>query len=432
MTLLNWKSKESYIQEKVANGEALDMRSEFTNVKILSKLKQLEEVNNQLTEELVKWRSAKEDIERVAQLTILLSETQRNHQMTENQKPPIECDEVVNNLKSLNEEYDITYNEENGKLFLAYNGTKPDGKSPSEVIVQFINLAKHPGKDKLVGLTIDRTRPKYRDGLLSGIFYIENLPVDLMEKLPSVEENKAEEKKEVTKEELSPKVASSLTAMTLVDKEGKIVESDRYGLRVNNLAPTALKAPQGFSRSERKEWWDTLRKEYPDGFDKGGNYIGFNVEEKKETIAPTEIKAKPKSQLGLLTETGAGNGIYSIIDARVDDRTCFIGRYFEQKNAFAIVSTPTAIGDEHSSAMLFFEKERTADFVLKGLLKSPSWQSKLEGCEVFKASQLSKTIRSDRNRSIYFITNAVTALIALGTQKSEKEIKDVEYEEIKD
>lgn len=446
MTLINWKSKEFYIQEVVAEGKALDMRKEFMNAKVLTKLQQLEKVNNELTEELAKWNSAKSDIERLAQLTILLSKSQMEYTMNQNQKPPIEHDEVVNNLKGLGDEYDITYNQEDGKLYIAYNGFKADGKTNSEVILQFISVHKHPGKDKLVGLNIDKTRTSEFDGgragLLSGLFYIENLPIDLMEELPKIEDK--EEKIDIGKEMkvdsdepehlqgLSGKVQASLRAMTRVTKEGKIYKEDLYGLKATN--PANLKAPQGLSRSERKEWWDALRKAYPEAFDNGGNWIGYgqpSVSEKPKEDPPSIHKKAANTSLGLLKETGAGNAITSIIDKRVDERTCFIGRFFEQKKAYAIVSTPTEVGKESGSAMLFFEKDRTANFVLEGLKKSASWETRLEGCQVYKASTLSQAIRGDRNRTIYFITNAVTALKALGDQ-AKQEIEEAKYEEIKD
>lgn len=446
MTLINWKSKESYIQEKVANGEALDMRREFFTVKVVEKLKQLDKNNKELTEQLRQYLQCKDNIDRLAQLTILLSKSQREYTMSQNQKPPIEHDEVVNNLRGLGDEYDITYNMEDGKLYIAYNGFKADGKTNSEVILQFVSVHKHPQKDKLVGLNIDKTRTSEQDGgrsgLLSGLFYIENLPIDLMEELPKVEEK--EEKIYISKEikmdndtpehlkGLSGKVQASLRAMTKVTKEGKIYKEDLYGLKATN--PANLKAPMGLSRSERKEWWDALRKAYPEGFDSGGNWVGFgepSVSEKPKEDPPSIHKKAVNTYLGLLKETGAGNLITSIIDKRVDERTCFIGRFFEAKKAYAIVSTPTEVGKEAGSAMLFFEKDRTANFVLDGLKKSPSWEAKLEGCQVYKASTLTQAIRSDRNRTIYFITNAVTALKALGDQ-AKKEIEDVQYEEVKD
>lgn len=459
MTLINWKSKEIYIQEMVAKGEALDMRKSFFNVTVLKKLEQLEKVNEQLTEELIRFQSTKAEIERLAQLTILLSESQREYQMAQNKKPPIERDEVINNVKGLSEEYDITYSEEDGKLYLAYNGKKEDGVTPSEVILQFIAASKYPDQKKATGLEIDRTKaPKGRSALLSGLFYLEGLPVDLMEKLPIEEETKSEEKKidigkemetgdlhlmsfekKMNLEGMSGKVVASLRAMAKVDKQGNLLAEDVYGLRKEN--PINIKAPQGLSRTERKEFWDHLRSLYPEAFDKGGNWVGYgreSVDEGSETSKqdPPSVHKKDDTKIKPLTETGAGNGIYSIIDARVDERTVFIGRYFKPKNAYAIASTPTHIGDEESSAMLFCEKERTANFVLEGLLKSPSWQNKIEGFGVHKVSTLSAKIRSDRNRTIYFITNAVTALKALGTQKQttepERDVIDAEYEEVKD
>lgn len=444
MTLINYKSKEVYIREAVAEGKALDMRKEFFNVKVLAKLQELEKVNNKLTEELENYNARKQEIERLAQLTILLSKSQMEYTMNQNKKPPIEHDEIVNNLKGLGDEYDITYNQEDGKLYIAYNGFKADGKTNSEVILQFISTHKHPQKDKLPGLNIDKTRTSAQDGgraaLLSGLFYVENLPVDLMEELPKVEEEKIDIAKEMKVDSdepehlqgISGKVQASLRAMTRVTKEGNIYKEDLYGLKATN--PTNLKPPQGFSRSERKEWWDALRKAYPEAFDNGGNWVGYgqpSASEKPKEDPPSIHKKATNTSLGLLKETGAGNLITSIVDKRVDERTCFIGRFYEAKKAFAIASTPTQIGKETGSAMLFFEKDRTANFILEGLQKSPSWENILKGCQVYKVTSLKPEIRSDRNRTIYFITNAVTALKALGDQ-AKQEVEEVTYEEVKD
>jgi hypothetical protein len=306
----------------------------------------------------------------------------------------------------------------------------------------------HPDRDQLMGLAVDKTDPK--DARLSGIFYLQNLPVDLMEAIKPLEEKPdmgrgAESVRENKKadEEAKIDIGKEYDSLEAYEKDHSTGDvKDPFGLIKSN--PKTLKAPAGLSRQGRKEWWEKLRAVHPEAFDKGGNWIGFpsvGVKAAIEQIKGVEAYVKPKEEkkqpvvenknsFGLLKETGTGNLVTTIIDARVTKDCYFIGRYFQQKNGFVIASTPAEHNTEKVSAMLFFEKFKTADFILKGLLKSPSWEGKLEGCGIHPITQLSSAVRTDKQRHIYFITNGVTALQALGNQK--KRIKDAEYSEVKD
>lgn len=390
--------------------------------------RKLNKVNAQLLKELEGYNETKENIERLAQLTILALQS-KGYQMGNNKKPPIEVDEVINNEQMLSNEYDITFNQENGKLFIAHNG------NDSQVILQAIAYNMHPDRKNLAGLLVDKNQPPIgRDGRLSGIFYFEKLPVDLMEKLPDiaepvvVKEDKTEKKIDISKEyETNEKEYDSLEAYDKDHKTGG--DDDPYGLIKSN--PKTLKAPTDLSRAGRKEWWENLRKVHPTAFDKGGNWIGFDTVEEPAKAA-TSAPVQRGGAIGLLTETGAGNLITSIIDARVNKDTVFIGRYFQQRNGFVVASTPAKDGESEISAMIFFEKMRTANTVLEGLLKSPTWDKKLEGCRIFLVTNLKPEIRVDNKRRIYFVTNAVTALKALGTQKKPTDAQAVDYVEVKD
>lgn len=390
--------------------------------------KELNKVNAQILQEQAKLKQAIANIEFIAQLTILSLQSQREYQMGKQVIAPIEVDEVVNNTELIAKEYDITFSQETGKLFIASNA---DG---SNVILQFAAYNMHPDHGNLEGLCIDRQNPPAgTDAKVSGIFYIKDLPVDLMEKVKGFDtpEVKVEAKKEEEKIDIG-KEYESLEAYEKDHKTGD--KNDPFGLIKSN--PKTLKAPAGLSRNGRKEWWEKLRAIHPLAFDKGGNWIGFtdssnnsNSSVDSKSVGTVNVEIKQGFAIGLLRETGVGNLITTVIDARVMADTCFIGRYFQQKNGFVIASTPAQHNTENISAMLFFEKFKTADFVLKGLLKSPSWESKLEGCAIHPVSQLNSAVRTDRNRHIYFITNGVTALKALGSQH--KEVEDAKYTEVK-
>jgi flagellar assembly factor FliW len=410
----------------------------------------LNKVNAQILEEQAKLKQAIANIELIAQLTILTNKSLMEYHMGKEKFKPIEVDEVVNNPELLRKEYDITFNQETGKLFIANNAKE------STVIMQLMAYNMHPDRDQLMGLAVDKTDPK--DARLSGIFYLQNLPVDLMEAIKPLEEKPnmgrgAESVRENKKadEEAKIDIGKEYASLEEYEKDHSTGDDkDPFGLVKSN--PKTLKAPAGLSRQGRKEWWEKLRAIHPTAFDKGGNWIGFDKDNLSAYIKPeaevtkqdktpstnpnatlTFVKpvvVKDKAAFGLLRETGVGNLVTTIIDARITKDCYFIGRYFQQKNGFVIASTPAVLNNDKVSAMLFFEKFKTADFILKGLLKSPSWENKLEGCGIHPITQLSSAVRTDKDRHVYYITNGVTALMALGNQK--KRVDNAEYVEVKD
>jgi flagellar assembly factor FliW len=93
----------------------------------------LNKVNAQILEEQAKLKQAIANIEFIAQLTILTNKSLMEYHMGKKEKfKPIEVDEVVNNPELLRKEYDITFNQETGKLFIANNAKE------STVIMQLM------------------------------------------------------------------------------------------------------------------------------------------------------------------------------------------------------------------------------------------------------------------------------------------------------
>jgi hypothetical protein len=219
-----------------------------------------------------------------------------------------------------------------------------------------------------------------------------------------------------------------------VVSEKQVVDEKSVGFNYPNLAknkPKTIVAPQGLSRTQRKEWWSTLRKMYPSDFDANGNYIGFgdspqkeeSTEQKAITTALTEVRAEKQVNVPVETNfkntgVGAGNAFTTMADHKIR-ASFFMGQYFPSKDSYSVLSAPAKIFEE--ARYIFVNKERTAEMFLAGLRKSASFSKLLNGHErVVPATVLKNGIFTDKY-PVYYVTNVVTALQALGLQEIAQE-----------
>jgi hypothetical protein len=169
---------------------------------------------------------------------------------------------------------------------------------------------------------------------------------------------------------------------------------------------------------------------YPEVFDANGNYIGYGApaeqkaetkEQKEITQALVEIKAEKKTEekpAPVLTNVkdiglGAGNSFMTMADHKIR-ASFFMGQYFPSKDSYSVLSTPAKIFED--AKYIFVNKERTAEMFLAALRKSPSFTKLLNGHEVVvPATVLKNTIFTDKY-PVYYVTNVVTAMQALGLQ----------------
>lgn len=467
--LINWKSKEVYIQDRVKEGKALDMRETFRDIKIESKEKALINIQEKLAEALLEFEEVKSDIRRLAQLTILLLNSQRNLQMakqTPEQKdqartygrilkgdgtPAIMFDDVINNYDRVNTDYDITIDQTTGEVWIGSNSAEA-GSLIQGVIKGYLKPNQEPlppGAEfnyVIKGKVSPPSKIGTRAALFSGSIYFEDLPVDVFATEPKVQvtdlkvEDTTSAGKVIKDEKQQESDRSQQTNSDIQHTENGSAEdntkqavspSTRFIFpsesELRTIAKGKLKPQSGLSRTERKEWNAILRKKYPNCFDAGGNWIGFNVS--SDTTAPVAPPAIPNVEektpnkttnaLGLLGETGVGNSITRMTDAKVRNGY-MLARLFPGKG-YALVSTPAKDGDGEKSAFIICNKERTARFLLAGLEKSPSFSTRVDGCEVLRASILKPKYFEDDRLYVYWITNAVTALMALGMQSKETE-----------
>jgi hypothetical protein len=335
-------------------------------------------------------------------------------------KEEIEKDEAINNEELIAAEYDITVDVATGKVFIASN---LDG---SEVIIQGIMPAYRKDNPTKGAETIAFDRENVIEGCnayFTGNVYFERIPCTTV----------VNGTKEGTKTDVVIEEATVISEDKVEAKEDVKTDEVKYPDLAKNK-PKIVVAPSGLSRTQRKDWWSALRKMYPEAFDVTGNYIGYGKVEQKEesteqkaiTTALTEVKAeKPaaKVDVPLVTDfknvgVGAGNCITTMADHKVR-ASFFMGQYFPSKDSYSVLSAPAKIFD--NAPYIFVNKERTADMFLAGLRKSPSFTKLLNGHEtVVPATVLKNTVFTDKF-PVYYVTNVVTALQALGLQEIAQE-----------
>lgn len=337
-------------------------------------------------------------------------------------KALIERDEVVNNPTMIANEYDITVDQQNGKVFFAGN---LDG---SEVIIQGVLSAYAKDKpaaafDFTENYGTDRNK---KNAVFSGYIYFEKMPVDVLVDGKLVGKNGlAEDKKEVEE----AKVIAEYVEEKQAEAEEKasddliVIRLGAQDYMIPDLSkerPKTIKAPEGLSRTQRSAWWNRVREAYPDAFDVNKNYIGWGrapekeekdwgkeaKEQKEEKPAQRQPKPKPEAV------TGVGNEFTTMADQKVRSGY-FMGKYFPSKDAYSIIGSPAETFD--GSKFMFCNKQRTAEMLLKALHSSPSFGEKLNGEEqVYPATNLKNQVFVESNK-VYYITNAVTAAQALGS-----------------
>lgn len=412
----------------------------------------LKKVNAQLEAEIAKFLKAKSEVERLAQLTLLYHESQRKLQMTQQTpkqevkktygralrydgKPAIEFDDVFNNYDKVDDDYDITIDETTGEVWIASNHDKA-GSILQGVIKGFLKRDQEPAPPGsefnyvIKGKPSEESKGGTRRAMFSGAIYFENLPADVFASgQQKLKFDKQEEIKPEKKDDTKPEQNRRVEADNSVD-ESKFVFPSEDDLR--KIKKGQLKPQAGLSRNGRKKWNDTLRQKYPNCFDTGGNWIGFgdssdnsNANNSADTDRNVQDKGLKESKsvnvLGAMGETGMGNTITKMTDEKI--RNGFmLARYFDGKG-YAIVSTPAKAKNFNKSAFIVCNKERTAKFMLAGLMRNQSFSQQVDGCDVFKVTELKKKFFEDDTLYVYWITNAVTALQALGTQ--ERDIQDI-------
>lgn len=339
-------------------------------------------------------------------------------------KEEIERDEAINNEVLIAGEYDITVDIATGKVFIASN---LDG---SNVIIQGIMPAYRKENPAKGGETISFDREGLTavsndiNAFFTGNVYFEHIPCTTV--VNGTKEGSV--KPDVTIEEA--KVISEEQK-----EEAKPTEEPKYP-NLSVTKPKTVVAPQGLSRTQRKDWWSALRKMYPEAFDVTGNYVGYGEPKQKEESAeqkeitqalvaikaslPAKVEAeKPKVDAPLVTDfknvgVGAGNAMTNMADHKIRS-SFFMGQYFPSKDSYSVLSAPAKIFED--APYIFVNKERTADMFLAGLRKSPSFTKLLNGHEVVvPATVLKNTVFSDKYPA-YYVTNVVTALQALGLQE---------------
>lgn len=331
-------------------------------------------------------------------------------------KEEIEKDEAINNEVLITKEYDITVDVATGKVFIASN------LGGSEVIIQGIMPAYRKDNTTKGGETIAFDRENLQPGrnaYFTGNVYFEHIPCDTV----------VNGSKEPTATKVIIEDAEVISEVKTEDVKTETPVIGYPDLAKNK--PKIVVAPTGLSRTQRKEWWNELRKRYPEAFDVTGNYVGYGKIEQKEesaeqkeiTTALVEIKSevavpgsKPKEATNL--GFGAGNSFTTMADQKVRS-SFFMGQFFPGKNSYSVLSTPAKIFEE--SRFIFVNKERTAEMFLGGLRKSPSFTKLLNGHEaVTPATVLKNAIFTDKY-PVYYVTNVVTALQALGLQEIAQE-----------
>jgi len=329
-------------------------------------------------------------------------------------KEEIERDEAINNESLIAKEYDISVDVATGKVFIASN---LDG---SEVIIQGIMPAYRKDNPLKGAEAISFDREKLQEGCnayFTGNVFFDHIPCTTVVN--------------GTKEGSTPKVVIEEAKVVSEEKKAEPVSTEET--KYPNLSvtrPKTVVAPQGLSRTQRKDWWSALRKMYPEAFDVTGNYIGYgeskqkeeSAEQKEITQALVAIKAEkamPKVDAPLVTDfknvgVGAGNAMTNMADHKIRS-SFFMGQYFPSKDSYSVLSAPAKIFED--APYIFVNKERTADMFLAGLRKSPSFTKLLNGHEiVVPATVLKNTVFSDKYPA-YYVTNVVTALQALGLQE---------------
>jgi len=359
----------------------------------------------------------------------LMSKQQRNY-IGKNQIELFEFDETMNNITQIKKEYDITSDETTGKVWIAsVNGDVIiqgviDGYVPNKAI----DGSPKPGAEFV--WTEGKPKSKkgqYHDALFSGAIRFENLPLQTFAAAIKQEEKKNEE--------------------PIKSKQPNNLPTFPTEAELRDVPAGQLKPPK-CSRSEKSAWWTALRERYPNSFDSGGNWIGLKsdnypikpiivdgttlikdneemvIEENEEPVKE-RVDPKNKGVPGLLQSTGQGNAITNMVDEKINNGF-FLGRFYGKKG-YAVISTPAKEGEFEKSAFLICNKEKTAKFLNLGLSRNESFAPKVDGADVFHIRELKKDFFEDtpKNRKIlvYWITNAVTALQALGTQ--EKDIEDI-------
>jgi len=368
---------------------------------------------------------------------------QRNY-IGKDGKALFEFDEVMNNVKQINEEYDITSDETTGKVWIASTngeviiqgviaGYVPKDSEKPAPGAEFIYLEGKPNREPKEG--------EYHDAMFSGAIHFENLPLKTFATLVKGKEEVKDEKLDKQKETTSSDIRADF--IPALPTKGEL----------SKISAGQLKPPK-CSRTAKANWWKLLREKYPDSFDHGGNWLGLvdskpnmspnfvdgrtldidNKKDVQELVIEEEGKAvsepvKPANDRGrgvpgLLTSTGQGNAITNMTDDKIKNGF-FLGRLFEK--GYAIISTPAKEGDFEKSAFLICNKEKTAKFLNIGLNRSQSFVTKVDGAEPFHIRELKKEFFEDTPENkkvlVWWITNAVSALQALGTQ--DKDIESI-------
>lgn len=344
--------------------------------------------------------------------------------MSEKEVVEIERDEAINNEVIIATEYDISLDVANGKVFIASN------LDNSNVIIQGIMTAYRKGNAKRGDetITLDREGLESIGGDVTAFFtgniFFEHLPCTVV--VNGTKESVVQAIEEQAKEE-------KVVEEAVIVAEEKAVDTQKYPDLTKDTFKGPIVAPSGLSRTERKTWWQTLRKMYPDKFDANGNYVMAaapvvqspqKVEQETQiTEALVAIKAeeKPKAQerapkLLKASELGfgAGNSFTNMADHKIRS-SFFMGQYFPSKDSYSVLSTPAKIFEQ--AKYIFINKERTAEMFLAGLRSSPSFGKLLNGHEmVVPATVLKNTTFTDKY-PVYYVTNVVTALQALGLEE---------------
>lgn len=326
----------------------------------------------------------------------------------------IERDEVFNNIALIAKEYDITIDIVTGQVWLASNHDN------AVVILQ--GLLPGYSKENDIQGTIAFDRSNLIEGTnarFTGAIYFKDLPCNTVRNGTLEKVNKdgveVEPAKVVSEEIAQPKPVEKQT-----DLPASLPDLDKS-------RPKTLKAPDGLSRTQRKIWWDAVRAKYPDAFDSSMNYIGYpKVAEKADDntkLLPAETQPPLKNvvkeePLKRANPIGDGN-VATTMAAQPVRAGYFMGIYFPAKDGYSVISAPATEFDK--SKLIFTNKERTAEILLEGLRKNPSFAKKLNGEEKVFPALVLKPALFNGNTHVWFVTNPVTALQALGDQVTEEQ-----------
>lgn len=339
-------------------------------------------------------------------------------------KPAVYFDEVNNNYDLITKEYSITIDATTGQFWIASD------LEGAESIIQGNIRGYIPREYEVPGAAfdyvVDQTgiKGQVKRAKFSGIIYVEDLPVEVFE---SKKITKSVEENEKSTVEDKAKSRNNTTELKFDYPSREELMKVRAGQLKRPDHPITGKK---LSRAERRAYNAGLRALYPEAFDAGGNWVGFTSAD-DQVHTQIETKHKDQSQqkankeqnvLGLMGETGVGNTITKMTDKRIPSGF-MIARFFPGKG-YGITSTPAKDGEFSRSALIICNKERTGKFMLSGLMRNKSFSEKVDGCDIFKVSELKKKFFEDDTMYVYYVTNAVTALQALGTQsKILEEIK---------